>query len=813
MPRSNAPPSHRPGFTPMRCRIIHLASFVCLLFSCTPEKKATPPESPSPLLPAEITLAQQHLNTGRFDLALANLAADPAHEETRAILNSTIWHLPTTRLDHPDFDVHHIAIHGESLWVALARLPFHTVVRWNLKSLEIDAVLFPTREPLRTLLLSPTASHAVVTRGDVSLLIDAKTLKPIADLGKIPTDITPESAIAFSRDSLLLAHPADSAWHIRDTATGQIIRRIGLDETPTSPVLAAHIDPHRLRLLTADGTRIDAPVSPIEPLLIEPFDEEPLDILHAHLIQHGDTAIIIRNLGPHEPPAAVEFDLVENVGSFPLTHFDIDAWASHQHHSNLPGLATGLLRHFDPPPLTLTESAIIFHGHPQSPLLTESPPVAYASAPDTATLATAESSGRITLHSHIQAPDNPTPETLTAIAGHQYHRDTATYEPLTASARHAALFDPTTIRTIPAVDHLLPLWHRLTDALPPDSPELETFPDIATPTDHTPARQLAAALTQDDPAAIAAILSSAENLPPTLRTLATSHIHHRNGNTAAAFAPYHHGFPDITAIREREDWRGWEQPDFQPAVTTLEDRYRSIIATLTIAPEADESARHETIARLTNPAALETLGRTRFAAACLDAADALTLMAGEAEHAFTLATLARHHGAPIAPCLRAEALALTALEDYPNAHTRWIALITEHPAETHLPGDYAEAAYTAFENAEPRQAIEILITGMHRFGEDPAFALRAGWIALLTNHPDHARAFLLKGRDVGFPDDELEHATALLTASAVLTHNADAATAHFQDLISLDPTWAAAETIESLPWPEHLKAPLRQLTW
>ena len=82
--------------------------------------------------------------------------------------------------------------------------------------------------------------------------------------------------------------------------------------------------------------------------------------------------------------------------------------------------------------------------------------------------------------------------------------------------------------------------------------------------------------------------------------------------------------------------------------------------------------------------------------------------------------------------------------------------------ETHLPGDYAEAAYTSFENADSQQAMEILTTGLRRFPQDANFALRAGWVALLTGNSERAYKFLLAGKRIGFPSEKLENATALL---------------------------------------------------
>src|SRR5690606_18882918 len=127
-----------------------------------------------------------------------------------------------------------------------------------------------------------------------------------------------------------------------------------------------------------------------------------------------------------------------------------------------------------------------------------------------------------------------------------------------------------------------------------------------------------------------------------------------------------------------------------------------------------------------------------------------------------LAQHARSLGAPAAACLRAEALAWTALGDFRKAQPCWITLITEHAVDSHEPGDYAEAAYTSFENGDIRQAMEILSTGMHRFADDSGFALRAGWVALLIGHADRGYEFLLAGEQLGYAEEKQENALALL---------------------------------------------------
>jgi len=158
-----------------------------------------------------------------------------------------------------------------------------------------------------------------------------------------------------------------------------------------------------------------------------------------------------------------------------------------------------------------------------------------------------------------------------------------------------------------------------------------------------------------------------------------------------------------------------------------------------------------------------------------------------------------------------EASALTALADFPNAHARWIELITEHPVAEHLPEDYTEAAYTAFENFNPEQAMEILITGHRRFPNDANFALRAGWIALLTGTPGKAYQFLKAGQQLGYPAEKSEQAAALLTTAAVQAGALTEAALYLEDLVTIAPQWADPETVAAMNWPEEMKFAFSQL--
>ncbi len=87
------------------------------------------------------------------------------------------------------------------------------------------------------------------------------------------------------------------------------------------------------------------------------------------------------------------------------------------------------------------------------------------------------------------------------------------------------------------------------------------------------------------------------------------------------------------------------------------------------------------------------------------------------------------------------------------------------------------------------------------------------WVALLTGNAERAYRFLLTGRQIGYPAEKLENALALLAISAQQTGAFEDATVFYQDLIRLDPAWEDPKTLESLEWPEELKASLRQLVW
>jgi tetratricopeptide (TPR) repeat protein len=334
----------------------------------------------------------------------------------------------------------------------------------------------------------------------------------------------------------------------------------------------------------------------------------------------------------------------------------------------------------------------------------------------------------------------------------------------------------------------------------------------AGPTGPKIARALALALQSERADWIQACLSQAQNLPPVLRQIALSRIAWLQGRKADALAQWTETPPDLRDIRLREDWDGWEQADFNPALEDLIQLLKDQLAAIRIPKNSSPEQRKALANHLAEPGTIATVGKPRFAAACFDLAVMFASLDEEPGMTVKLARTARNLGAPPEACLRAEAGALTALGDFHNARSRWVELITEHPAETLLPTDFTEAAYTAFENEDSRQAIEILNTGIKRFSEDSSFALRAGWIAMLTGNYDRAYHFLRIAKRSGLPQDKIENATAFLVIAASRSGATDEAATYFQDLLLINPDWEYPETVETFDWPEEFKSAIREFT-
>jgi tetratricopeptide (TPR) repeat protein len=852
---------------------ISLLALGALTASCKPPAKSV--EKSPPALTVDNELLKQ-LTTARLDAAkskqdqhrpdealallISSLHADPASEETRAmvesILKETVWNLPILAIYHA-MPIEQIALsEPSSLWVSLGGKT-NTTVRWNLDALRIESVLFPEKDcKTRSLIFDKTHRRVVIERGSVTLLCDAQTLKPIRELGVLPDSLTPSAVVAFSRDGLLVAHPASATgkdrsilWHLRDAATGEILR--STEPVPNAaPPLAAYLDREQLRVIHADGSLLEIPVSPVEEIRRKPLPE-PVKLLQAQFSEDGNSVLTLQAQGPHEPP-------VQSV----ITYRDGDdgslepkALARNFPWSRQPTLWSGLLKGADDAPFSIEGSTVKILTTPHADIDAGSPLTAVAF--DENQVLTGDKNGVLTFHRLLPLPTTravpakPAPPNSSALialtnlcdalAATRYDAKDRTFTRLSPEARLKAFqsCDPEALISIfPALDFgpvskaftsltlraaepaaFQPLHDRLAQAEPADPPPAlaETFRSNDSPAilaaiqasgekGSAAATALTLALKSDHPEWIEACLTTARDLPPLLRQLSRSRIAWLRGRKADALAGWPDVFPDLTEVRRREDWAGWEQADFKPVLDQLRECVSGELAAIKVPENSTPEQRKAIATRLADPATLTAVGPRRFADACLKAATAFSAFKDETETTFQLASRAREMGAPAEPCLRAEALALTALGDYQKAHPRWIELITEHPVETTVPDDYAEAAYTAFENSAPRQAMEILTTGMHRFPQDADFALRAGWISLLTGNSERAYRFLREGKRIGLPPEKLENATALLAIAAAQSGATDDAAVHFQDLLKLNPAWAEPATVEALDWPEEMKA-------
>ena len=830
---------------------------------------------PTQLAAARIDTAKLKLGQNRPDEALALLisalkedaSSTEAREWIESILNETIWNLPEITLKHP-MPVDQIAFAApSSLWVSLAG-ENNTTARWNLETLKIESVFFPTvGGATRSLILAPTSQSLVVERKSVTLLCDAKSLMPVRDLGLLPDDLTPSAVIVFSEDGLLMAHPArvsaadhSMIWQIRDTATGEVIRTTDPSTRETPQPLAAVLDREHLRVLHADGSLLEIPVSPVAPVKMTVM-AEPVKLLQAQFSANGNSALTLQDMGPHQSPTQSIISYSEDEDeSLKMNELVLRfPWSRH------PNMWTGLMKDPENLPFTVEGNLLKIMTTAHAPIPSASPITAIAFDP--ASVILGEENGTVTVHRLLPLPEEITSEheaspidesgmqslenLAKALAGISYEEQArefshSSYQERLKAFRECdfdaifAIFPRLDFSTmideftnipshIASPDALLPLSDRIARAGPVD-PSSPGLPEViaafqsgdssavlaairgAGVNGPAMANALALALKSDHPEWIHACLTQAKGLPPIIRQISQSRISWLQGRTADALSSWTDVFPDLRDIRLREDWDGWEQADFTPALDQLSQCMRDELAAIRTPKDSTPAQRKAIASHLAAAGTLASVGKPRYAAACYELAVLLSTFNEEPDMTAKLARVARNLGAPAETSLRIEAVALTALGDFKNARSRWVELITEYPAETHRPTDYTEAAYTAFENGDSKQAIEILNTGLRRFSENSDFALRAGWVALLTGNSERAYHFLRVGKRIGFPPDKLEYSTALLVIAASQAGATDEAATYFQDLLLTNPDWEFPETVDTFDWPEEFKSTIREFT-
>lgn len=750
----------------------------------------------------------------------------------------------------------------------------HTVVKWNLDTLRIENVLFPVNaNETSCMLFDPTHRYAVIKRSlcsgaDTVLLCDAQSLKPILDLGPLPKFLSPSAVIVFSPDGLLVAHPTFTSgpkraliWNLRDTRTGEIIRTSEPCPLDQPLPLTASLNRSRLRVLHSDATLLEIPVSPATPETRKPIIH-PAHLLQAQFRENDAFAeALVEYDGPHRRPLLITLNIDEKT---PLDPTDSVASLERFPWSMEPNIWRGLLREEKFPAIRVDSTHVTFpnfrYRFPSYDVNSSITAVALRGD----RIAFGDINGGLNLFKILPLPSarrslnsfSPNRLQLHEISAVANLTDVLTgnrYDPVSRKMIHSdpkQRLDAFAKCDFEALSHVFPLldFSPLIEviqksppcSIPPDAAAVFTQ-RIARATDHSPhseliatfekadtdavksaiqsagpsgpaaAKALELALASTHPEWIEACLSNAKDLPPLLRNLAVSRIAWLQDRKADAITSWPEVFPDLAKVRLREDWDGWESADFIRALEKLRLCVREELDALVVSAASTSEQRQAVITRLSDPLTIKSVGRARFANACLKAALALSAFKEHSVPTLQLAATARNLGESPAPCLRAEALSYTALGDYQKARDRWVTLITEQPIQDHVPGDYTEAAYTSFENADPQQAMAILTTGHHRFPNDANFALRAGWVALLTNNSDQAYRFLLSGRETGYPLEKLENALALLALAATQSGATDDAAVFYQDLVRLAPAWQNPKTIDALEWPDEMKNCLKQL--
>ena len=810
-----------------------LTAVVCLsvLAGCKPEKreveKVNVPDEVAirervelplrqSLAEARIALAASKIDAGLADHALlhavSSLEADAGSAKARAqvaaILMGWAWAMPNRRI-HVGRKVDHLLFRDpDSLWVATSD-EWNTVSRWNSETLTTEAVLFPLKgSAVRGMVVDPGGQVMVVERHGRALLCDARSLKPIRDIGALPESMTISSALAFSSDGLLLVHPTPNAadprkmaWHLRDAKSGENVRVEEVMVEAGRRQLSAVLDRKECRVAHSDGSHWVMPVSPLEPCFWE-AGRESTNPNHASIgsdismLQVNSDGLCLEN--PHVAPirsgvrtvAAQESGkrlvLANELGDinfFRLVKFSakVDQKKSDAQLVDQAALVT--LKNFT---LALTgleldskSGNMVGHDAEQR--------IAAARQCDFDMLA-------------VVLPEVDFAEFAEVLEGLEFRRSNerslAMLDARLAEADFEKSGDGAVIAELFSEG---------------DVPRIIASIKSADPSGPAAAMHLQFALASSDASLIEACLRRFSGMTPMLRRLAQSRMAWLQQRKADAIASWPEPFPDYRSIRLAEDWQGWEQADFAPAFDTMRDCVTQEIESLKLPPTPTAEKLQELAARFDDPETMRALGRERYAKACIEAAFGFCKSKDHAQTALTLATRARNFGHPPEPCLRAEAMAYTLLGDYHKAHDRWLLLITEFPVASHESNDYAEAAYTAFENADARQAMEILITGMHRFPQDADLALRAGWIALLMDHKERAYRFLLGGQQIGYRAEKAGKAMALLAVAAHQCGAKEDASAYYVNLVESDPAWKDAKTIEALDWPAELKSALESV--
>ena len=622
------------------------------------------------LADSRIDAAKAQMSSHRQDRAMALLiSALGIHPESseaitlvREILAKTRWNFPVKSIKH-HFPIEHIALADSSstAWVGL-RGKSSTLVRWNLNESAVESILFPVADTeVRSLIISPVGNYLVVERGDSAVLCNARTLKPIRNLGKIPEAMTPASAITFSNDGLLVAHPVREegkptsiVWNIRDAATGELIRSSEARLPDASQALAAALNQTTLTVFHDDGSLMEFPVSPVETGKESPFSE-PLKLNFADFSADGESVLALQNRGPHEPSEAIVISY-HGAEDGTLTQENLwkrFSWSRHPNRwRNFAGAA-------ESPMMIARDQSMLFSSGSLAPI--HSAAEITAAAFDGHSIVSGDTAGNLTVHRLIPPPmvnaalegtsdGRANVETLkslaVAVGGIRFDETTRTFLEISVSDRLAEiskLNSEVLGRSFPGYNFakfvedlnalrfrkvqpeaMLPVWDRLAQSdyqgnswksLLDATADLASSPwrkslveaeekranlngshqgkshfigefaldeagrendssEFLTAIGALPgegpaiAHALSRALVSENSAWINACLAG-RNPPNLIFQIARSRIAWLEGRKADALAPWSENFPSLDQARLHQDWNGWEQADFTPALELI----------------------------------------------------------------------------------------------------------------------------------------------------------------------------------------------------------------------------------------------------
>jgi hypothetical protein len=305
--------------------------------------------------------------------------------------------------------------------------------------------------------------------------------------------------------------------------------------------------------------------------------------------------------------------------------------------------------------------------------------------------------------------------------------------------------------------------------------------------------------------AIRKCLDQAKDLPRPLRDYCTARCLWAENQKSSFYALWPEEIPNLRAKARNSNWLGWDTilagKDYDQFFTDLQDDLKTIQVNEQQTPEQLKL----TSQVLQNADTVLHFGAKRVRNAQLEAALILSRKPELTSIALQLSERAKAAGADPIACLRAEARCLATSGNAHEAYKRWLLVMDAEFDGKVIAEDYLDAAQSIFQDGQDIAGMELLFRGQRANPTDGKFALRAGWMALITHHAEQAYGIFTRVELEAYPSADKETVLALTCAAAELGGRPDLADKHFLQLIHTNQQWQREDNLNNLTWPDDVK--------